>query len=769
MKNTLPVILLKNLLILPNQEVKLELNNNLSKEVVYLSSNNYHNEVIVISPKDQMEEIPEVSDLPKMAVIAKIKSKIELPNGNLRVTLRGLFRAEIKDFKNDSNNDILICKYKKGEIPAFKEIEAIAVKRKLNNLVSAYVKNGQGVSNSILNVIKGVEDLNKLTDLIAAFLPISFVKRLSYIEEMNPVIRGNNLIEDLSVELEVIKLEEKLDQKLQNGLEESQKEFILKEKLRAIEEELGEFDEKEKELSIYEKKLEDGNFPSNVMEKIKSELKMFSYTNEASPELSNIRNYLDWMFSLPWNNSSIDEANIKNIKKCLDSSHYGMEKAKEKVIEYIAAKRQNQDIDVPILCLVGPAGVGKTTFAKSIADALKKKFYKISVGGLNDSAVLNGHRRTYLGANPGKIIEALKKCGTNNPVILIDEVDKMVRDYKGDPASVLLDILDKSQNKVFTDNYISEEFDLSKIFFILTANYVEDIPYELYDRLEVVNISNYTCFEKIKIAREYLLPNIYKNNVLNAKNIRFSDEVLKEIIEDYTKEAGVRELERVLTQIVRKLLVLGRKENVKITHELLHELLGEGKYTHDVINEENIPGVINALAVNQYGGVVMPIETTLYDAHTQIKITGMVEQVMQESVNVAISYLLANRDFFKISPVALKNKCLHIHFLEAAVKKDGPSAGVSIMTSLLSLIKKVPISSHIAMTGEITLNGYVCKIGGLKNKLIGAYNANIDMVFIPKANHYDLEEVPKEIKDKIKIIEVENYKEIYNELFKDKK
>ena len=763
----LPILLLKNLLLLPNQEVKLELNNEHSKNVLFLATTNSNSELIVVSPKDQMEEMPEVTDLPKIGVVAKVKSKIELPNGNFRITLRGLFRIKIKNFNNNKElEEVLEGHYKKLEIPEFSEVEAIALKRKLTTLVHKYVSNGRGISNSILNLIKDVKDLNKLTDLIAGFLPIDFLRKLEYVSEINPIIRGTNLIEDLHLELEVIKLDQKLDQKLQNSLEKSQKEYILKEKLKEIQEELGANDLSKQEVLNYYTKLNNLTLKNpKIKEKIKNEIKKLEYMSETSPEVFNVRNYLDWMFALPWNTTSLDETNLEIVKKNLDKSHYGIEKAKEKVLEYIAAKNQNPKIDSPILCLIGPAGVGKTTFAKSIADSLNKKFAKISVGGLNDSAVLNGHRRTYLGANPGKIIESLKRCGTNNPLILIDEVDKMVRDYKGNPSSVLLDILDKSQNKTFVDHYIEEEFDLSSITFILTANQSQEIPSELLDRLEVVELSSYTIFEKQEIAKKYILPKIYKDHCIWPKNIKFPDAILKDIIEGYTSEPGVRELERVLISIIRKLLVLNQTENIKINQELLKNLLGEPKYEQNQLNIKNEVGVVKSLAVSNFGGIVLPIESVYYEGNGKVKVTGGIGEVMDESIKVAISYLLANKDYFKINDYYFKTKDIHINLLNASIKKDGPSAGIAITTLLLSLLKNEPINSSIAMTGEITLNGYIGKVGGLKEKLIGAKDANLKTVFIPKSNHLDLADIPKEIIDNLEIIEVENYKEIAKIIF----
>ncbi len=766
MKNILPIMLLKNLLLLPNQEVKLELNNDLSKKIIDLAIENYRSELVVLTPKDQIEEYPDLEDLPDISVITKIKSRIELPNGNYRITLRGLFRAYLKSFKNNKEEAaILECVYQKMEIPEFDSVEALAIRRKLISFLEKYVKNAEGVSNSILNLVKNTEDLNKLTDLIAVFLPISFLRKLEYMEEINPIVRGTHLLEDLKYELEVIKLDQKLDDKLREGLEENQKEFILKEKLREIKEELGEENVKEQEIALYYEKLNSLRIDSSeTIFKLSNEIKKLEFTSDANPEIANIRNYLDWILDLPWGISSIDERNLTTIKKKLEKNHFGMKEAKEKIIEYIAAKRRNPEVDSPIICLVGPPGVGKTTFAKSVAESLNKEFYKISVGGLNDSAILNGHKRTYLGASPGKIIEGLKRTKINNPLILIDEVDKMVKDYKGDPASVLLDILDKSQNKEFIDNYLEEPFDLSNILFILTANYLTNIPYELYDRLEVIELSSYTLLEKLEIAKKYLLPKIYLDHDLNSKDIKFTDTVLKEIIIGYTEEAGVRELERILTTILRKLIVLDKIEKIKVDTTMLRALLGPQKYQNEVFIEREVPGIVNGLAINATGGIVMPIEAISYKGVGNIKITGMLKQVMNESVNVSLSHVISKKEEYKIN-FDFKKIDLHIHVLDGATKKDGPSAGVALTTAIISLVLSKTVSNKIAMTGEITLNGFVKKVGGVKEKLIGAYNGGIKKIFIPKENHNDLLDVPTEVLQKLEIIEVIHYQEIYEELF----
>ncbi len=768
MKNILPVMLLKGLLVLPNQEVKIDLNNEISKKIINLSDTQFKKEIVIINPENQIEENPDINDLPNVGVVAKVKSIISLPNENLRVTLRGLFRIKITNFKNDKKDkEILECSYQKLDVPPFDKVTSGAYKRKLTSLFKNYTKNGKGISNSIVNDIGNIKDLNKLTDIISAFMPLNFTDKLELVKEINPIIRAEKLMELLNIEIEAIKIDKKIEEKMRISLENGQREYILKEKLKEIQEELGENNFKELEVLKYMETLENLKLNNeNTITKIKREIKKFEYTVDVSPELGNIRNYLDWILNLPWGMYSTDNADLEDIRIALDKNHYGMEEAKSRILEYIAAKNRNPEIFSPIICLIGPAGVGKTTFAKSIADSLNRQFAKINVGGLNDSAILNGHKRTYLGSSPGKIIEALKRCQVSNPVILIDEVDKMVNDNHGDPAGVLLDILDKSQNNNFIDNYLEEPYDLSQVLFILTANNIYDIPYELLDRLEIVNLYSYTINEKIEIAKKYLVPKILKEHNILAKNFKISDLILKELIENYTNEAGVRELERVITTVIRKLIMNNNIDNPKITKELILELLGPSKYFKDTISKHDQVGVVNTLAVTADGGVVSELESIYYEGSGNIIITGNLEKIMQESVEVVVSYIKNNREIFKINSSILTSKDIHLHFLDATSKKDGPSAGIAIATAILSLVLNHKVKKNIAFTGEITLTGNIKKVGGLKEKIISAYNEGINKVYIPNANHNDLKVIDEGILKKIEIIEVDNYLEIFNDLFK---
>lgn len=772
MQNNLPVMLLQKIVLLPMQDVRLDLNNEVSSKVINLAIKKHNSEILIVCPNDPYEESPDISDLPVIGVVAKIKSKLELPNGNIRIVVSGFKRIKILEYINDKEDKgILKAHCLDIELPKFNEVEETTLRRKLFKLLNEYIETNPVISNSVLQSVKNLLDIGKITDIIVNFMPFSIEKKLLYLEEMNPLHRANALIYDLSIELQIAKLDAELDEALRIDFERNQKEYLLREKIEEIKKELGETNLKDEVISDYLERINDLKCDANLKNKLINEVKKLEYTGDTNPEVTNIRNYLDLILSLPFNIKSTDESDINKIRTELDKSHFGLNKIKDRIIEYVAVKTRNPEIKSPILCFVGPPGVGKTTLASSIAQALNKKFYKISVGGLNDSAELNGHRRTYIGSSPGKIIQALKKCGTSNPLILIDEIDKMVKDYKGDPASVLLDILDSEQNNKFIDNYVEEPFDLSDVLFILTANYEEEIPDALYDRLEVIDLSSYTEFEKLDIAKNYLIPNIYQKHLVCSKEIKFSNEIILEIINRYTKESGVRDLERNLSTVVRKIVTNSVKESnspikISVKKSDLKAFLGTPKY--DVKSEAatHSIGLVNALAYTTAGGLVMPVESTSYPGKGEFKITGLVGEVMNESVSVALSYIKSHSTDFNLKKINFDNKDIHIHFLEGAIKKDGPSAGVAITSSILSLLLNKEISKEISMTGEISLRGDILKVGGIKEKIIGAYNNGIKTIYIPYNNNNDLDEVPDYLKEKINIIPVKNYKEIFNAIFK---
>lgn len=751
----IPVILLKNLVILPNQEIKLELKNVISGKAINESSSNFKGEILVIAPTDVLEEEPTAQDLPKVGVIARIKNKLD-NDGVIEVKLRGLRRVAVSKYFQEVNSDILYSEVMYIDLPSLVPEEENAILKKLVSVLKEYINVSKTVSNDILTFVSSNKDLNKITDAITSFLPFNITKKLEYMEEINPIKRAKSLIKDMYEEIKVAEIDNELAEKVDESFQNDQREYILKEKMKVLKQELGEDSWKNEEVLEYKKALEKLKIDKKIKEHISHEIDKYEIMNEASPEVSVMHNYLDWIINLPWNKSKKETANFDAVYKELDKSHFGMDEIKTRISEYIAIKNLNRNITSPIICLVGPPGVGKTTIAMSIAKALNRDFYKISVGGLNDSTELIGTRRTYLASAPGKIIQGLYKCGSNNPVILIDEVDKMVKDYKGDPAATLLEILDPNQNKIFTDNYIEEPFDLSNILFILTANNDENIPTAILDRVEVINLSSYTVFEKKDIAKNYMLPKILLDNMVYDSKIKFSDELLCFIINNYTSEAGVRDLERVLSSLARKITI----NNVKVLNEeRVVRLLGSPKYK-SAEEEINEIGTINTLAVSGFGGSLSKLEVLTCKGSDKLTITGNTGNILKESIEVVLSMLKSKYKY------NFHNEDLHIHFLDASSKKDGPSAGLAIAVGLCSVKEGEKVPSNYAFTGEVSLNGNILKIGGLKEKLVAAYNKNIKVVFMPKSNSEDLKDVPKEITDNMEIIPVSSFNEVYTKLFK---
>ncbi len=758
-ETNLPVLLLKELILLPFNEIRIEISKEEDKKVLNISEQNHENYILCVNVPDFVEEKPSIRHLPKIAILAKIKSKIELPNGLVRLVLIGIDRVEVLNYVEDNDNNLYSYVVSTKEYD-FDEMEATALKRILLKDLNEYIEISPYISNNVLGRINGINNIGRLSDIIAFELPIDYHDKLKYIEMTNPMNRLKLTIEDLHKEIETVKIEDEIETTLKSKIDIEQRNYILREKIRLIKEELEEDNLKENDIKEIKQKLLSLQAPEKIKERIQKEIEKYEMLSDNSPEVGIIRNYIECLMSLPWEISTEDNKDISKIKNVLDNSHYGLNEIKERIIEYIATK-DICDKDQSIICFVGPPGVGKTTMAKSIANALNKKFVKISVGGLDDVSEIIGHRKTYIGSYPGKIIQGLKKVKSNNPVFLIDEIDKMNSNNKSNPIASLLDILDKEQNNRFVDNYIEEEFDLSKVMFILTANDLSSIPTEIKDRLEIIELNSYTIEEKESIAEEYIIPSLNKEYNLNLK---FSDKVIKEIIIYYTKEAGIRELNRCITNIYRKHITYSYDGN---EIEDIKKYLGNYKYKYLYNNKCAKPGIVNTLAYTPYGGLVLKTTSVYYKGNGNIEITGQIGNVMKESTTIALSYIKENSEIFNIDYSLFTND-FHIHFEEGSIPKDGPSAGVSIVTSLISTLKKMTIPNTVSMTGEITLRGKILPVGGLKEKLITATISNIKTVYVPLDNKEEVMEIDKSITSKLKIKYVDDYIEIYNDLFQEK-
>lgn len=763
-ETNLPVMFLKDQILLPYNELRLEFTSETDKLILNTSESYHDSYLLLVNLSDPLEVNPTLRELPKVAILGKIKSKIELPNGIVRVVLVGIDRVEVLNYVENENNNFEAFVIPTKEYD-YDSSEALALKRILLRNLELYIELSSYMSNNVMGRIEGINNLSRITDIIVDELPIDYSNKLKYVTMINPMNRVRAIIETLNKEIETIRLENTLEDELKVRLEQSQKDYVLKEKLKLIKEELGEFDLKDDDVVKLKENLDKMVIPNNIRKRLEDEIKRYEMTPSSSPELTVVRNYIDWLMNLPWYKNTKDNYNLEKIEESLNESHYGLFKVKERILEYIAVSKNTKNKVSPIICFVGPPGVGKTSLAKSIAKALNKKFVKISVGGMNDDSEIVGHRRTYIGSNPGKIIQAMKKAGTNNPVFLIDEIDKLTKDYRSDPASCLLDVLDREQNSMFVDNYIEEEYDLSKVMFILTANNSNDIPEALRDRLEIINLPSYTLIEKLNIAKTHLIPKLLKE--YDLKNVTITDEAINKIITNYTKESGARELNRLLSSVLRKIIVdklKNKKDKYVIEVDDVEKYLGIEKYVTSKNNKITSTGVINALAYTPYGGEILRVSSTCYKGDKDIIVTGLLGESMKESVSVALSYIKTNYKLFNIDYKMFDND-FHIHFESGSIPKDGPSAGVTIITSILSTLTDKVIDSKISMTGEVTLRGDILPIGGLKEKLIAASQNNINIVFIPKDNIKDLEDIDVELQEKIKIIPVSNYMEIYKKIF----
>lgn len=763
---TLPVLILRNNILFPHDEIRLELDNEQNKELISLACSYYDKYILIVNYSDVLDKDNNINKFPSIGVLGNITMNLELPNNKTRIVIKGLNRVFINNYDKDENTilaNISPINYEKIE-----KAEDIAFSRSLIKQVEYYIDNDPSISNSILSNLNSSLGIDTLTDLVSPILKETYERKLEYLYEINPVVRVCMILEDINEELKIVEFESMIEDHLTKNLDDYQKNFLLQEKLKVVKEELGISYDKDEEYIDLKEKIERLKCPSSVKETLQYELKKYESTSANSPECSIIRSYIELLLNIPWNKSTIDNKDLKLARKILDSSHFGLEEVKSRIIEYLALRIKTKNSNSSVICLVGPPGVGKTTLCKSIAKCMNRKYVKISVGGLNDSSEIMGNRRTYIGAFPGKIIQGIKKAGSNNPVFVIDEIDKLCKDIKGDPASSLLEVLDKEQNKFFVDNYVEECFDLSKVMFITTANSLSNIPIELRDRLEIIEIDGYTEYEKLNICKSYLIKKGLENNCLNKDQVIFTDAAFLKIIKNYTKESGIRELERMIDKILRKIvteIVLNNKEkNYVIEEKDIERYLGKEKYTLMNTNYKNTVGIVNALSYTNLGGEVLKIEVNIYKGTGKIITTGLLGDVFKESTQIALSYIKSNCDILKVDFDLLNNIDIHLHVPEGAVRKDGPSAGISITTAIVSALKNKQISSYLALTGEITLRGNILPVGRIKEKIMGAKLNNIKKIILPKDNEKDVEVLDEQLKKDIKFVYVSNYDEVIKEI-----
>ena len=750
-----PLLPLRDIVVFPNMVIPLFVGRDKSisalNEVMKKDK-----KIILVTQKNSEIDDPKKNDVFMYGCEGNILQLLKLPDGTVKVLVEGSKRVKILNFKD--NEKFIVCEYSHQYDVKSKDEDlmplAVTAVRRLEKLTSINKK----ISIETINNIKKLSDPSHIADNIASYLTSTITEKQQIFETVDLKKRLNAIIKIMESETSIIGVEKKIRGRVKTQMEKTQREYYLNEQLKAIQKELGEIEDGKDETSSLNKSILKCKMPKDVEKKCMAELKKLKNMSPMSAEATVIRNYLDWMIDLPWNKKSQVDIDLKKALSVLDTDHFGLEKVKERIIEFLAVQKRMDKIKGPILCLVGPPGVGKTSLGKSIARATNREFVRVSVGGMRDEAEIRGHRRTYIGSLPGKIIQMMKKAGTKNPLILLDEIDKIGNDYRGDPSSALLEALDPEQNSTFNDHYLEVDYDLSDVMFVTTANTLNILP-PLLDRMEVIRLAGYTEDEKINIANKYLLPKQIKDNGVKEKEMTLSEDIIKEIIRSYTKESGVRNLEREISKVTRKVVkkvVAGEETEVNINLQNLQDYLGIKKFKFGELENEDKIGVVTGLAWTEYGGEILKIETVTMPGKGRMQITGKLGDVMQESVKAAKSFIRSKSLEYGIIPPIFEKKDFHIHVPEGATPKDGPSAGIGMVTSIVSAITNVPVRRDIAMTGEVTLTGQVLPIGGLKEKLLAAHRAGIKQVIIPKENEKDLVDMPKKIIDDIKITPVDH-------------
>ncbi|RBW71569.1 endopeptidase La [Bacillus taeanensis] len=757
---TLPLLPLRGLLVYPSMVIHLDVGREKSVQALEtVMMGDQH--IFLATQKEVSTEEPMQEDIYEIGTLAKVKQMLKLPNGTLRVLVEGVQRGEINTFlENENYFEVDIDLVEEAER---KGIEEQALMRTALQAFEQYIKVSNKVTNETLASVQDIEEPGRLADVIASHLSLRVREKQEILETIDVKERLNNVIKILNNEKEVLDLEKKIGQRVKQSMEKTQKEYYLREQMKAIQQELGEKEGKSGEIETLTEKIEEANMPENVKEIALKELNRYEKIPASSAESSVIRNYIDWLLNLPWSKETEDHIDLHHTENILNEDHYGLDKVKERVLEYLAVQQLTKSIKGPILCLAGPPGVGKTSLARSIAKALNRNFVRASLGGVRDEAEIRGHRRTYVGAMPGRIIQGMKKAGSINPVFLLDEIDKMSNDFRGDPSAALLEVLDPEQNHTFSDHYIEEPYDLSKVMFIATANNIGTIPGPLLDRMEVITIPGYTEVEKVHIAKEHLIPKQMKEHGLDKGKLQIRDESIIKLIRYYTREAGVRNLERQAAAVCRKAakqIVGEEQKRVILTENKLEDFLGKPKFRYGQAEEQDQVGAATGLAYTTAGGDTLSIEVSIYPGKGKLILTGKLGDVMKESAQAAFSYIRSRSEELNIDPDFHEKNDIHIHVPEGATPKDGPSAGITMATALVSALTGNAVRKEVGMTGEITLRGRVLPIGGLKEKSLSAHRAGLTTIILPKENEKDLDDIPESVRKDLTFIAVSHLDEV---------
>ncbi len=761
MKN-IPLLPLRDIVIFPDMIVPLFVGREksvLAIEAVMKDSKS-EKTVLLVTQKDPIVDNPQEKDLFKIGILANILQMLKLPDGTVKVLVEGVSRVKISDL--NVKQEFISASSTEFPDKLSKNDEAKALVRAISEQFDGYVKVNKKISKEVLTTVTQIEDPTKLSNTVAAHLNIKIPEKQKLLEIEKVEDRLSKILELLESELDVLKVEKKIRSRVKRQMEKTQREYYLNEQLKAIQKELGDNDETGDDNEEFLKKINTLKLTKEAKKKAETELKKLRSMSPMSAESTVVRNYLDWILGIPWKNPSKVKYDLNAAVKSLDSDHFGLEKVKERIVEYLAIQKRVKRVQGSILCLVGPPGVGKTSLGKSIAKATGRKFVRISLGGVRDEAEIKGHRRTYIGSMPGKIIQGMKKAGTSNPLFLLDEIDKLGSDWRGDPSSALLEALDPEQNSTFSDHYLEVDYDLSNVLFITTANTL-NMSQPLLDRLEVIKLAGYTEEEKLQIAKKHLIKKQMEKNGLASKEFSLNNKAISSIIKHYTREAGVRNLEREISKLCRKStteIVKGNTNKVAIVPDNINTYLGVKKFRHGEVERKNLVGITTGLAYTNFGGDILAIEAVLMPGKGRRQVTGQLGNVMKESIQAAVSYVRYNATSLGVIPPEFEKKDIHLHVPEGAIPKDGPSAGVAIVTSIVSILTGIPVNCKVAMTGEITLRGRVLPIGGLKEKLLAALRAGIKKVIIPKENEKDLQEIPQNVIKKLKIVPAENISEV---------